>query len=253
MKSVMSVLMLIAVLSLFAGIASAEKIGTLPNEGSVTIVANGETAVASATDSLKVTIPDPVIAVDFFKDAENKTYFVGDVVDYRYYAKNTGNVDITGIKVKDDMLGTVTMSATSMKPGEEITGNMAMTVTDAMAGTSVTNFVTLTGKAGDADVLINGSAVIEVAQFPPQIELTKTFSKEDAVVGETVQVTLVAKNVGKIAGMVSISDPLVDGGAKLELNAANETSVELGPGESVSVTRDYVVSEKDLKDVTVVE
>ena len=48
------------------------------------------------------------------------------------------------------MLGTVTMSATSMKPGEEITGNMAMTVTDAMAGTSVTNFVTLTGKAGDA-------------------------------------------------------------------------------------------------------
>ena len=251
---IMYTLMLVALLGIFSGIAAAEKTATVPNEGSVVLIdENGVTAVANANDTLKVNIPDPIVKVDFYKDAENKTYLVGDVVDYRYYAKNAGNVDITGIVVTDDMLGQITMSATSMKPGDEIVGSKAMTVKDSMAGTAVTNFVKLTGTANGEPVLVNGSATVLVADFLPEIELTKKFSVEEAEVGDTVQVTLTAKNVGKISGMVSISDPMIDGGKKLVLNDANETSVELTPGESVSVTRDYVVSEKDLKDITVVE
>lgn len=249
----MSVLMLIAVLGVFSGIAMAEKVGTIPNEGSVKIVdENGATAVANANDSLAVTIPDPVIAVDFFKDAENKTYIPGDIVDYRYYAKNTGTVEITSISVVDDMLGAITMSATGMKPGDEITGSKTMKVTDAMAGTSVTNFVTLKGKAGTEDVVINGSAVIEVVPFTPEIKLTKKFSVEDAKIGDVVQVTLTATNVGKISGKVTISDPMFDNGSDLVLNADGDKSVELVPGESVSVTRDYIVDENDLTNIVTV-
>jgi hypothetical protein len=42
---------------------------------------------------------------------------------------------------------------------------------------------------------------------------------------------------------------MINNGADLPLNAANETSVELAPGESVSVTRDYVVTEDDITDI----
>ncbi len=78
---------------------------------------------------------------------------VGDDLVFTYDVTNTGNVDITGIELDDDILGAVTCPATALAVGESMTCEFETTATTG----KVTNVATVTGTADPAECSDNGA------------------------------------------------------------------------------------------------
>ncbi|MEE4496226.1 DUF7507 domain-containing protein [Streptomyces sp. BE230] len=129
------------------------------DRGSVTNVA---TAQGQADGAPVVSPPDSVtlvvgseLGLRLEKSADNsRIYQAGDEITYAYKVTNTGDRQLTGIAVTDDLIPDVTCSATALAPGAttDCSGNYTVTEDDAERG-SVINVAAATGRAGDARVV----------------------------------------------------------------------------------------------------
>jgi uncharacterized repeat protein (TIGR01451 family) len=119
------------------------------------------------TDTDSVTAPiDQNPAIDLVKTADTSgPVRVGDKIRFSFTVTNTGNVTLTGVKVKDKMVGPVTCPKTTLAPGESMTCTSdpyTVTAKDVRKG-QIVNHATATGKggAGGAEVSSDDEVVIK--------------------------------------------------------------------------------------------
>ena len=70
---------------------------------------------------------------------------VGETITYTFQVTNTGNTDLSGIILADDLLGLVSLSQTTLAPGEGTTGTLTYTVMKSDLPGPIANTVIVTG------------------------------------------------------------------------------------------------------------
>ncbi|MDD3176244.1 MAG: hypothetical protein PHS28_00875, partial [Atopobiaceae bacterium] len=194
---------------------------------------------------------------------EDGTYKAGDVVTYDITVTNTGNTDLAGITVSDEMSdgGTAALSdsaAFDLAAGQTktITATYTVTQADVDAGTTVTNVATATSKGGTTDPS-------DPAPFTPEAQnkayttaktVTNKGTGEDGAfkAGETVDFDITVKNTGN----TTLTDTLVSddlagatvvAGDGYAVNADGTATVSsIAPNTSAIVKATYTVTQADV-------
>ncbi len=224
------------------------------------------TATASGTDSGgtgvtaddTATVPISSSAIALVKTgalAAGATGAAGDVVEYTFQATNTGNVTLTGVSITDPLPGLSALTYSwpgtpgTLLPGQVVpaTATYVLTQADVDAG-SVVNTATATGTDPGGDP-VTGDDTTTVSVTPtPGIVLVKTgglAAGATGAVGDTVEYSFVATNSGNVTLTgVTIADPL-PGLSALTFTWPG-TPGTLLPGESVSATATYVLTQADV-------
>ena len=155
--------------------------GSITNIGTATgkSVTDGSVVTAKSTAVVNA-IQTP--AISLLKTANPTSYSgSGDQIIYSYLVKNTGNVTLKSIQVKDNILGSVTScnlatGDTSKTPGtlapgdsETCSATATTSPTNVTQG-SITNIGTATGTAPDgSNVTASSTAVVNYQPGPPVI------------------------------------------------------------------------------------
>jgi len=96
--------------------------GSVTNNASVDAdLPNGDPLPSESDSAIVDGTQTPSLDID--KQAVDTSYAaVGDVLDYTYLVRNTGNVDITNILVTDDLIPSISCPATTLVPGASHSG-----------------------------------------------------------------------------------------------------------------------------------
>ncbi|MFE4195013.1 hypothetical protein ACFRJ9_04030, partial [Paenarthrobacter sp. NPDC056912] len=182
---------------------------------------------------------------------------VGDRIEYQFTAKNTGNVKLTNVSIDDPMAGLSALTYTwpgtpgELLPGESVTATAtyAITQADIDAG-HVANTATTTGTPPTGPPVTPPPGTTDTPLTPaPAMEFTKTADasavQSPSVVGDVITYTFSAKNTGNVKlTNVSIDDPLA--GLSALAYTWPGTPGELLPGQSVTATATYAITQADI-------
>ncbi len=223
--------------------------GPLVNTASVTArTGDGRTVNAQASTQVEL-IPLGHAAVTIEIEALDSRGFplsplsrieVGETVTYVYRITNTGQTRLLRISAVDDPLGPIPLDRTELDPWESTEGRLTRTITedDLPGPIKDTGTVVAYDPAGNKVTDSETISLLEVAG-ERSLTLTKTVNTEEASVGDTLIYTYTIENTGKvtITDLVLTDDRL--GNIPLPRNV-------LLPGESITVTVTYTVTEDDL-------
>ncbi|MBH0116707.1 DUF11 domain-containing protein [Salinibacterium sp. NG253] len=180
---------------------------------------------------------------------------VGDVVNYSFSVKNTGNVTLTSVTLTDPLTGlsaiAVTWPGTSgtLTPGQTATGTATYTVkqSDVNAG-KIVNQASSTARTPKNVAVTGVSNEVTLATAPAAPGLTTTKSgtvAEPKGVGSVVTYNFSAKNTGNVTLTgVTIADPLV--GLSALTYSWPGTAGTLAPGQTVTATATYTVTQANV-------
>lgn len=175
----------------------------------------------------------------------------GDAVQYTFRTTNTGVVPLTDVTIADPKPGvsTITYGAWpgtpgTLAPGEfvDATATYQLTVADVIAG-SVSNTANTSGILPTGDVKRDEApAVVELPAQAPAISL----EKNGVIDGSTIEYSFTVTNTGntQLAG-VGITDELA-GLSAIEFGTWPDVEGVLTPGQSVTATASYELSQADL-------
>ena len=182
---------------------------------------------------------------------------VGDKLTYTITVTNTGNVTVTSVRIVDPLPGLVQESVTwpgaagTLLPGQVVTAvySYRLTQADINAG-HVANSATSTGSTPTGGT-VDGppkSTDTPIGQAPG-LTLKKTANashvSNPSQVGETITYTFTATNTGNITlTEVVIVDPLP--GLSALTYTWPGTAGTLQPGQVVTATADYVLTQDDI-------
>ena len=196
-------------------------------------------------DSATTTITqNPVLML--VKTATPTTYdSVGDVISYGYLVSNSGNVTLTGpVTVSDDKT-TVTCPLGNLEPSSSITCLASYTITQAdLNGGSVTN----TAQASAVGTYSNQDQATVTATQTPALTLVKTATPTTyGSVGDVISYSYVVSNSGNVSltGPVTVSDDKTTVSCPAVTTDGNLDDF-LDPGESVTCTASYTITQDDL-------
>jgi uncharacterized repeat protein (TIGR01451 family) len=199
--------------------------GQLTNIATATGTTPPGTSPRTVTDTdTETVVPTAAPEIDLVKTAgdivnTNGNTLVGDAGDtviYSYIVKNTGNVTLSNVTVKDDN-GTpgdasddflVTLGLTTLQPGQSTTGQSAsvpLTQQDVDTG-SVTNIAIATGQPPRGNPVTDDAQAIVTTNLPGQIQLRKTAgaivdvnsNKIFGDAGDTVTYSYEVTNIGPV-------------------------------------------------------
>ncbi|MGF6835969.1 putative repeat protein (TIGR01451 family), partial [Paenarthrobacter sp. TE4293] len=209
------------------------------------------------TDTPLTTAP----AMEFSKSADasdiQNPSVVGDKITYTFTSKNTGNVKLTGVVIDDPLAGLSPLvytwpgTAGELLPGQSVTATAtyAITQADIDAG-HVANVATTTGTPPIGPAVTPPPAGTDTPLTPgPALEFTKSADASDiqdpSLVGDQITYTFTSKNTGnvKLTGVV-INDPLA--GLSALTYSWPGTPGELLPGQSVTATATYAITQADI-------
>ena len=161
---------------------------------------------------------------------------VGDVINYKIWVNNTGNVSFEDVQAYDNLTDT-TQAIGLLDPGQEYSFTTEYEVTGEDHGTTIVNNVTVTGKDPKGDLLqVSAIATVETVSNP-NIELKKVADVDFSKVGNEIHYLIWANNTGNVdLKDVDVSDPLT--GHREDIGA-----LECGQNYTFSTT--YLVLEKD--------
>ncbi|MBM7679641.1 DUF7507 domain-containing protein, partial [Gracilibacillus alcaliphilus] len=166
----------------------------------------------------------------------------GQVIEYTFIVRNTGDVTLTDIVVDDPMIeADIELESTTLAPGETTKGTATYEVTEAdLENGNITNVATVTGNPPNPE---DEPPTEEDENIVPvgSIDLLKT-SNVDAIteVGQEVTYTFEVTNTGEVTlNDVQVNDPMLGGEITLD-----KTTLE--PGETTEGTAVYVVTEEDI-------
>ncbi|WP_338226486.1 DUF7507 domain-containing protein, partial [Algoriphagus confluentis] len=183
-------------------------------------------------------IKEPSISILKEADASSVDE-AGSIITYTLTITNTGNVTLSDGQIEDPLTG---FSGTfeTLAPGESITRTTTYVVTlEDMDAGEIPNTATVEALDPDQGLIEDeDSELVEAIQLP-LIEIVKKAnvnSYDEA--GQEIVYTLTVTNLGNVTlTNVTVSDPLTDfeeGGNTLE------------PGESLTLTTSYLVSQEDV-------
>jgi hypothetical protein len=181
-----------------------------------------EAAVAADTfytGTSVVVVPAPaldletVVAGEDADDPPGPIVVPGSPVEFRYAVRNTGNVELWGLWVRDAALGTITCPTRYLRPGDTVTCSTTRT---AVAGRFTSSaqaqaWDSVGGSASDTDahhyVGATGDPAIEIEALVEGLDGDRPPGPRVGRPGETILFTYVLANIGGIPlGEVRVSD-----------------------------------------------
>ncbi|WP_420963660.1 DUF7507 domain-containing protein, partial [Brucella sp. IR073] len=169
--------------------------------GASTVLTNNELTLANGQNAICTIVNDdqnPSLTLDktgAFKNDRDGDGFVdaGDTITYSFLVKNTGNVPLTEVTVKDDLLTragvTVTPGPQTLQPGAEVTFTATYTaVQDDIEAGQVTNVATATGKPPVGDPI---ESEPDTVVMPPDSQPVVRVKKE--LINESINANNVAE------------------------------------------------------------
>jgi uncharacterized repeat protein (TIGR01451 family) len=187
-------------------------------------------------------------ALDITKSADPLTYYQpGQVIAYTYQVTNTGNVTLYDIIVIDNKT-TATCPDTSegLDPLSEITCTASYTITqDDLNAGSVTNSAYATDGSVQSDPSTATVTVVPV----PALTLVKTADPLTYDhVSQVISYTYVVSNTGNLSlhGPVIVSDDKATDEYCPPVNSVGNTDDYLDPGEVLTCTASYTITQDDL-------
>ncbi len=225
-----------------------------------TVVVSGDSARADFVLDPSIKLTKTVVAGD---------YGVGSIVTYNFRLENNGNTTLNGVAITDAMPGLTAITYSDwpgapnvLKPGEaaNATATYALTQADVDAG-GVVNTATVLGMPPDrlnangdlvpsAPVTATDTEFLAVTAVPSiQIEKTGVLDiTEASAPGDLATYTFTVTNTGTVTLTdVGISDPkLSASGADLTFGPWPGADRVLAPGESVTATSVYAITQADI-------
>jgi uncharacterized repeat protein (TIGR01451 family) len=231
-------------------VVSPAAAGMVTNEAVVAGVEPwGDTVTETASSSVHAISP----GVDLTKTADQLVVNVGDDVSYTFTVDNTGDSDLTDVKVTDDLPG-CTLSMPSGDDGDGVlqpdeTWIYTCSVTAGSDDLENTASVTATDEAGGTAG--DDSATVLVDVIHPGIELTKTADSTLVNVGGTVAFTLTVGNTGDSdLTAVEVTDDL--SGCTLSATSGDDGDGMLQPDETWIYTCSVTAGSEDLENTATV-
>ena len=170
---------------------------------------------------------------------------VGDTVTYTITVTNTGDEDLDNVTVMDTVLGDLSASfADSLAVGASESHEFDYVVLDSDPDPLV-NEVTATGSGVESRVVVDDLANCVTDLIHPGIEIVKTVDEETVPIGTTVTYTYVVTNTGDTTLYdISVDDDILGHIGDIEV---------LEPGQSVTLTKDFVVGDEPVTNVGTAE
>ena len=165
----------------------------------------------------------------------------GDTVTYTITVTNTGDEDLDNVKVMDTILGDLSASfADELAVGASESHDFDYVVRESDPDPLV-NEVTAKGSGVGSRVAVEALANCVTDLIHPAIEIVKTVDEDTVPIGTTVTYTYVVTNTGDTTLYdISVDDDI--------LGHIGDISV-LEPGESATLTRDFVVGDVPVTNV----
>ena len=230
------IFLLIAIFAIF-GIAMSAG-AELKNAVTATAV-DGSGANVTNSAEAAIIVNETVSAI-LMKDVEKKIYQPGEMANYTFRLSNTGTAKLTDLRVVDDLLGPITMSATVVGPGEFSEGTAQLKVTEDMLPGPVISYATAAMMALGKPVTRVASTVFEI-NATPEILITKLTDVNVTDIGKEVVYTFEITNTGsRTLHDVKVVDD------KLGEIALPKTT--LAPGEAVTATKKHIVTIEDIEE-----
>ena len=189
--------------------------------------------------------------------AANGQGAAGDRVDYTFVATNTGETTLFGVEIVDplDGLSPITMGVWPGTPGEllpghSVQGTAYVTLTQQQADAGrVINTATVTGKPTVGGPVTDSDRAEVIFTASPAISLTKVgtlVAEATGKAGDRVDYTFTVTNTGPqtLTG-VTLSDEL-NGLSPVVFGAWPGTTGVLAPGEAVTATAHYLLTQGDV-------
>ena len=195
---------------------------------------------ANVTNSSEATIAvNETVSAILMKDVEKKVYKPGEMANYTFRLSNTGTAKLTDVRVVDDLLGTIAMSATIVGPGEFSEGSAQLKVTEDMLPGPVISYAVASMMSLGKPTTRVASAVFEIVA-EPDILVTKLTDVSSVDIGKEVVYTFTIENTGSrtLYNVTAVDDKLGD------LTLPKTT---LAPGENITVTKNHVVTVEDIE------
>ncbi len=228
---------------------TANVVGTTPEDQTV-----------EDEDSVTVVVPQaPSIGLE--KTGTLADAHEGGVITYEFTATNTGNVTLSEVTIEDELEGLSEIVFADdawpgeegvLSPGESVTGTATYTLTqaDVDAG-QVENTATTEGTPPSGDPVEDEDDETVTVPAEPSIGIEKTGAFEEGAQGEAgddVVYTFEVTNTGNVTLTgVEISDPLIgDEPLTIDDDAWPGESGVLAPGESVTATASYTLTQADV-------
>ncbi|SDX70207.1 choice-of-anchor A family protein [Paenibacillus sp. CF384] len=153
----------------------------------------------------------------------------GTPLTYTFTVTNTGNTDLTQVRVQDPLLGVDTTIPLIAQGGQSVF-NVPSVIPALPPGTIIHNIANATSIETPTPVFADAFVTVGT---PPTITLTKTVSEPSALPGETVTFTITLTNTSLV---VLTNVLLVD-----EFFNLNYTFNSLAPGESRIINADFMI------------
>lgn len=195
---------------------------------------------ANVTNSSEATIAvNETVSAILMKDVEKKVYKPGEMANYTFRLSNTGTAKLTDVRVVDDLLGTIAMSATIVGPGEFSEGSAQLKVTEDMLPGPVISYAVASMMSLGKPTTRVASAVFEIVA-EPDILVTKLTDVSSADIGKEVVYTFTIENTGSrtLYNVEAVDD---------KLGAIPLPRTALAPGEKMVVTKSHVVTIEDIE------
>jgi len=221
-------------------------------------------AVTSAPSAATVAIPSAAALslVKSVSPSDTASFVLGAELTFSFVMTNTGNQSLTNVHVIEGAFtGTGSMSAidctgapTTLAPQDQAICTSTYTVTqDDVDASGISNTATAAGTPPSGpDVVSNASEAVSPADQEPAISVTKTADvvTVDAV-GDTIEYSFLVTNSGNVTltDVQPVEGTFTGSGALGAIVCPPSTTAvtpSLVPGESVTCTASYTVTQTDI-------
>ncbi|OXM83058.1 DUF11 domain-containing protein [Paenibacillus rigui] len=154
----------------------------------------------------------------------------GQEVVYRFQITNTGEVDLTNVRLTDPLLG-LDRTIPSLPVGQSVVITQAFVVPPETLAGIINNTATVTSQQTDP---VQDHAQVTVLPVY-ELAIRKSADKTEITAGETVQYTITVTNTGNATlTSLHITDPLL---------GVDRTFPSLAPGQSIVIDAAYVAAD----------
>lgn len=216
--------------------------------------------LGTLTDQVTLTKPTSNPSIDFEKTVSPSTFTAaGQTLTFTLRAINDGDVTLSNVVVTDPMFPGLSCTFASIAPlssensdnDEECTVTYVTTQADvdnAASGTQIENTATARGTDPDGSTInVTDTAIATGPTAAPAMSAVKTADVSSfSAVGDVINYEIVVTNTGNVTwtSAVTIDDPLT----------SDEVcpNVTVAPGDSVTCTASYTVTQTDLDNEEIV-